>query len=178
MAIPPPRARFVVDPDQPARLRIVDPLRDQLQIPLLLLSVNPYPPPSPVSHRNLQTALVLQRQWNPPVRGQRGNTPRSRHLCFLARCPSRQAIQRARHRVREITDRSRLLVPVEDIVQDVNRFLRGWSGYFRYGNSARQLNKINHYAMDRLARFVGKRHKRGWGDGRRSLPTSRTTGSG
>ena len=57
----------------------------------------------------------------------RGNTPRSRHLCFLARWPSRQATQRARDRIREITDRSRLLVPVETIVQDVNRFLRGWS---------------------------------------------------
>ena len=61
----------------------------------------------------------------------RGNTPRSRHLCFLARWPSRQASQRARDRIREITDRRRLLVPVEDVVQDVNRFLRGWSGYFR-----------------------------------------------
>ena len=58
----------------------------------------------------------------------RGNTPRSRHLCFLARWPSRQASQRARDRMREITDRRRLLVPVEDVVQDLNRFLRGWSG--------------------------------------------------
>ena len=95
----------------------------------------------------------------------RGNTPRSRHLCFLARWPSRQAMQRARDRIREITDRSRLLVPVETIVQDVNRFLRGWSGYFRYGNSARPFDKINHYAVDRLARFVAKRHKRGRGYG-------------
>ena len=95
----------------------------------------------------------------------RGNTPRSRHLCFLARWPSRQATQRARDRVREITDRSRLLVSVGDIVQDLNRFLRGWSGYFRYGNSDRSFDKINHYAVDRLARFVGKRHKRGWGYG-------------
>ena len=95
----------------------------------------------------------------------RGNTPRSRHLCFLARWPSRQASQRARDRIREITDRRRLLVSVDDIVQDLNRFLRGWSGYFRYGNSDRSFDKINHYAVDRLARFVGKRHKRGWGYG-------------
>ena len=61
----------------------------------------------------------------------RGDTPASRHLCFLARWPSRQASQRARDRIREITDRRRLLVPVEDVVRDVNRFLRGWSGYFR-----------------------------------------------
>ena len=95
----------------------------------------------------------------------RGNTPRSRHLRFLARWPSRQATQQARDRIREITDRRRLRVPVDDVVQDVNRFLRGWSGYFRYGNSARQFNKINHYALDRLARFVAKRHKRSRGHG-------------
>ena len=46
-------------------------------------------------------------------------------------------MQRARDRIREITDRERLLLPVEEVVQDVNRFLRGWAGYFRYGNSAR-----------------------------------------
>ena len=86
----------------------------------------------------------------------RGNTPRSRHLRFLARWPSRRP-QPARYRIREITDRRRLLVPVDEVVQDLNRFLRGWSGYFRYGNSARQFDKIDHYAMDRLARFVAKR---------------------
>ena len=96
----------------------------------------------------------------------RGHTPRSRHLTFLARWPSRQASQHARDRVREITDRSRLLVPVETIVEDVNRFLRGWAGYFRYGNSARHFLWISTYATDRLALLVAKRHKRarayGW----------------
>jgi len=48
-------------------------------------------------------------------------------------------------------------VDVDEVVQDVNRFLRGWAGYFRYGNSARQFDKIDHYAQDRLARFVAKR---------------------
>jgi group II intron reverse transcriptase/maturase len=99
----------------------------------------------------------------------RGNTPRSRHLCFLARWPSRQATQHARDRVREITDRSRLLVPVEEIVQDVNRFLRGWASYFRYGNSADTFDKITFHAMNRLARFVAKRHKRNWRYGWRAV---------
>ena len=70
----------------------------------------------------------------------------SRHLTFLARWPSRQAMQHARDRVREITDARRLLLPVEDVVQDLNRFLRGWAGYFRYGNSARPFDKINLHA--------------------------------
>ena len=96
----------------------------------------------------------------------RGRTPRSRHLTFLARWPSRQATQRARDRIRDLTHRRRLLVAVEEIVQDVNRFLRGWAGYFRYGNSARHFLRMMTYATDRLALFMAKRHKRtrryGW----------------
>ena len=95
----------------------------------------------------------------------RGDTPASKHLCFLARWPSRQAMQRARDRIHELTDRRRLLLDVDEIVQDVNRFLHGWAGYFRYGNSARQFDKIDRHAQDRIARFVAKRHKRNWGYG-------------
>jgi group II intron reverse transcriptase/maturase len=89
----------------------------------------------------------------------RGATARSRHLAFLVRWPSRQAIGHARQRLREITDRSRLKVPVEVTVQDLNRFLRGWAAYFRYGNSAWLFDKIMIYAYRRLAGFIAKRHK-------------------
>jgi RNA-directed DNA polymerase len=86
-------------------------------------------------------------------------------VCFLARWPSRRAVQHARDRIRRMTLRERLLVPVEHVVRDMNLFLRGWSGYFRYGNSARIFDAISQYARERLAGFVGKRHKRSrrWG---------------
>jgi group II intron reverse transcriptase/maturase len=90
----------------------------------------------------------------------RGRTPKSAQLTFLARWPSRKAIQRARDRIREITDRKRLLVPVEDIVKELNRFLRGWAGYFRYGNSARVLGQIRNYALRRVALLLSKTGKR------------------
>ncbi len=96
----------------------------------------------------------------------RGNTPRSQHLTFLVRWPSRQSMQHARQRVREITARERQLLPVEDIVRDLNRFLGGWAGYFRYGNSAQAFDKITLHAINRLAIFVAIRHQRdrrfGW----------------
>ncbi len=88
-----------------------------------------------------------------------------RHIHFLARWPSRGAMQRARKRIREITDRKRLHLPVEEIVRDLNRFLRGWGGYFRYGQSARHFSRISNYAVQRLALFVAKRHKRARGYG-------------
>jgi RNA-directed DNA polymerase len=96
----------------------------------------------------------------------RGNTARSRYFTFLARWPSRKAMQHARDRIRQLSARSRLAVPVEQVVQDINRFLRGWAAYFRYGNSARMFVKIRTYAIDRLALFLAKRHKQprtyGW----------------
>lgn len=96
----------------------------------------------------------------------RGRGHHARHLTFLARWPSRKAMQAARDRIRELTSRKRLLLPVEEVVQEVNTFLRGWAGYFRYGNSARPFDKIRRYALGRLAAFVAKHHKKpikfGW----------------
>ena len=87
----------------------------------------------------------------------RGRTPRSAHLTFLARWPAPKAVQRARDRIREITGRRWLWMPVEDIVRDLNLFLRGWANYFRYGNSARVLGQIRNYALQRLATWLSKK---------------------
>jgi len=89
----------------------------------------------------------------------------ARHFRFLARWPSRQGMQRARDQIREMTDRRWLLRPVEETTGKVNAFLRGWAGYFRYGNSARHFDAISNYAAGRLALHVAKRHKRTRGYG-------------
>ena len=81
----------------------------------------------------------------------------------------------ARQRIREITARSRLLVPVEVIVRDLNRFLRGWAGYFRYGNSAQFFDKITLHALGALAGFIAKRHKRHAVTAGGSLPANHPT---
>jgi hypothetical protein len=51
-------------------------------------------------------------------------------VTFLARWPAKKAMQHARQRVRELTDRSRLLLPVDWVTEQVNRFRRGWVAYF------------------------------------------------
>jgi group II intron reverse transcriptase/maturase len=89
----------------------------------------------------------------------------ARQVCFLARWPSRQGMQRARDRIREITDRRWLLRPVDETVREVNAFLRGWAAYFRYGNSADHFDAISNYAVHRVASHVAKRHNRTRGYG-------------
>ena len=89
----------------------------------------------------------------------------SNRVTYLARWPSRKAMQHARDRIRFMTMRARLAAPVEQVVQEINLFLRGWAGYFRYGNSAHAFDEIRSYALMRLALFLAKRHQRGraWG---------------
>ena len=87
-----------------------------------------------------------------------GNTPRSRHLTFLVRWPSRRRWASPPADSGD-TDRSRLKVPIEVIVHDLNHFVRRWAGYFRYGNAARHFTKIMLHAYRRLAGFIAKRHK-------------------
>ena len=86
-------------------------------------------------------------------------------LVYLARWPSQRAMQHARDRIRFLTMRARLVASVDQVVAEVNLFLRGWAGYFRFGNSAWAFDKIRAYALMRIALFVAKRHqrRRSWG---------------
>jgi RNA-directed DNA polymerase len=92
-----------------------------------------------------------------------------RPFTFLARWPANKAMQHARDRIRDLTDRRRLLLPVEAIVRDINLFLRGWTGYFRYGHSAERFSKIRHYVRMRIALLLSKRHRRSRHFGRWAL---------
>jgi RNA-directed DNA polymerase len=87
-----------------------------------------------------------------------------RPFVFLARWPTDKAMQHARDRIRQLTDRRRQLRP-EAIAAEVNLFLRGWAAYFRYGHSARRFSKIRQYVRMRLALFISKRHRRSEGFG-------------
>ena len=70
--------------------------------------------------------LGFQHRWV------RARSQRARQVQFLARWPSDKAMQRIRDRIRELTDRHRLLLAVEAVVADVNHVLRGWAAYFRF----------------------------------------------
>ena len=91
-------------------------------------------------------------------------THKGRYFC--ARWPSDRAIRAAKARIRAHTDRSLLLVPVEEIVGNLNRFLVGWRSYFRHGNSTRVFHDLDRFVTGRMARFVARKHGRhGWNYG-------------
>jgi group II intron reverse transcriptase/maturase len=105
--------------------------------------------------------LGFHHRW---VRAQ-GHTGTGKGVAFLARWPTRKAMQHARDHIRELTERRRVLLRAEVIVEDINRYLRGWAAYFKYGNSARHFDKIMGYARMRLAGFLAKKHRRSRGFG-------------
>jgi group II intron reverse transcriptase/maturase len=86
---------------------------------------------------------------------------------YLHRWPSGRALQQVRERIKAITaPRRRLKEPVQTLVAELNRLLRGWGAYFRVGNPSRQFGQVDNYVRERLALFLSKkaqRSGRNWG---------------
>ena len=88
---------------------------------------------------------------------------------YLNVFPSAKAMGRARERIRELTDRKRSFVPIRQMIDEVNRFLNGWGGYFRHGYPRQQFDKLNGYVVERLRNHLKRRSQR-----RYRLPADRT----
>ena len=48
--------------------------------------------------------------------------------------------------------------PIKEVVREVNQVLRGWAGYFHFGNSVSVMNRMKHYSQDRLRRWLWRKH--------------------
>jgi RNA-directed DNA polymerase len=75
--------------------------------------------------------------------------------------PSQRAKSSIRAKVKAVTaPRSRLQLPVEEIVAELNPILPGWGAYFRRAGSARQMSQIDHYVRLRVALLASKKRRR------------------
>ena len=83
-----------------------------------------------------------------------------RNRRYLNVMPSAKALIRARERVHELTDRTRNFVPIPQVIAEVNRFLKGWGGYFRHGYPRASFDKLNGYVVERLRRHLKRRSQR------------------
>jgi RNA-directed DNA polymerase len=79
---------------------------------------------------------------------------------YLNVTPSAKAMSKARERIRELTDRKRNFVPIPQMIGAVNRFLKGWGGYFRHGYPRQQFDKLNGYVVERLRNHLNRRSQR------------------
>ena len=69
-------------------------------------------------------------------------------------------MKRARQRVKALTGRNRVGMELEDVINDLNLFLRGWGNYFRTGNAATKFVTLDRYVAWRLKRLLIKKRGR------------------
>jgi Retron-type reverse transcriptase len=72
--------------------------------------------------------------------------------------PNAKSRERLRERVREELNHWTMHRPIAGTINDLNRMLRGWSGYFHYRNSSRAFGKMNQWLGDRLRRWLWRKH--------------------
>jgi RNA-directed DNA polymerase len=74
--------------------------------------------------------------------------------------PSAKAQARAREKLRELTDHRRCSVPIPEIIDEVNRWQRGWGNYFRHGHPGRVFASLNGFVQNRMRRHLKRRSQR------------------
>jgi RNA-directed DNA polymerase len=73
--------------------------------------------------------------------------------------PSKKALTSVMAKVRSLTRRDKHRT-LGDLLRAVNRVLRGWCEYFRYGVSARTFSYLDYFTWHRVFRWLRKRHLR------------------
>jgi group II intron reverse transcriptase/maturase len=71
-----------------------------------------------------------------------------------------KSLQRFRDKMRRLTRRTRS-GKLEDIIREVNQYLRGWIGYFRLADTPSVFEGLDSWIRRRLRQMVWKRWKRG-----------------
>jgi len=79
---------------------------------------------------------------------------------YLHRWPSLRSMKRARARVKAMTGRSQVGMELQDVIERLNLFLRGWGNYFRSGNAGLKFVSLDRYVAWRLHRLLVKKRGR------------------
>jgi RNA-directed DNA polymerase len=74
--------------------------------------------------------------------------------------PSKQALAKARDRVRELTAPRFGYLPIPALIGRLNRYLLGWQNYFEWGYSRKAMRAINRFVRESLYRHLRRRSQR------------------
>jgi RNA-directed DNA polymerase len=94
---------------------------------------------------------------------------RGRPWKYLNVFPSSKALKRERAKVRDMTDKRQCFTPIPELIDGVNRHLKGWANYYAYGYPRKAFRDMNHYVRQRLAKHLERRSQRPY-----RLPEGRT----
>ena len=79
---------------------------------------------------------------------------------YLNVFPSKQAVQREREKLHEMTDSHQCFKPIPDLIGELNRHLKGWANYFSLGYPISAYCEIDRYVGDRLIQHLQRRSQR------------------
>jgi len=74
--------------------------------------------------------------------------------------PSKKALRRIKAEIKNLTCRRTLSLPKEVVVQKINEAVRGWVGYFRYGNCSRELSALKWFLDERMRIYLRRKHRK------------------
>ena len=74
--------------------------------------------------------------------------------------PFSKSVKRVCREVHDLTHSRNVLLPVETVVERVNRLLKGWGAFYSVGYPSRVFRKVNHYVLKRMARFLNRKSQR------------------
>jgi RNA-directed DNA polymerase len=81
---------------------------------------------------------------------------------YLNMFPSARAMERAHDRVHELTGSQRGFVPIREMIDEINRWSKGWSNYFRHGYPRKCFREINRTLLLRAMRHLRRRSQRAY----------------
>lgn len=73
--------------------------------------------------------------------------------------PSVKSLNKIKEEVRVLTRRENTMIPIEEIMGQLNRKLQGWVQYFHYGNSSLSFSKLRTFVENRVRLHIGARKK-------------------
>jgi len=85
---------------------------------------------------------------------------KGRDQTYLNVMPSKKSQRKARDVIREKTGPRQCFKPTPSVVEELNRFLRGWSAYFQHGYPRKAFRDLNHYTLNRMTTHLNRRSQR------------------
>jgi RNA-directed DNA polymerase len=81
---------------------------------------------------------------------------------YLSLAPSAKALSREREVLRQMTGPEQSHTPLPELIQGINRHLKGWGNYFSLGYPRKARRQINAYIRQRLTYHLQRRSQRGY----------------
>jgi len=72
--------------------------------------------------------------------------------------PSKEAMAEIKAEIKALTCRQTLRLPKEVVIRRLNELVRGWVGYFYYGNCSRDLSDLKSFLDERVRIYLRRKH--------------------